>query len=46
MGDLMLVLISIASSLGALTALGFAFRHHVQLLSHEQQHPPKIERAE
>ena len=41
MGDLVLALVSIASLLGAATALGFAFRHHVQLLSHDLLPPPE-----
>lgn len=41
MGDTVLALICVASILGAATSFGFAFRHHLQLLTHDQQRPPK-----
>ncbi|WP_298165416.1 hypothetical protein [Novosphingobium sp.] len=41
MGDLVLVLVSIASLGSAATALGLAFRHHWQLLMHDLTRPPE-----
>lgn len=41
MGDLVLVLVSIASLGGAATALGLAFRHHCKLLMHDLTRPPE-----
>jgi hypothetical protein len=38
---MILALVCIASGLGAATAFGIAFRHHLHLLVGDQQHPPK-----
>lgn len=39
MGDMILALVCIASGLGAATGFGLAFRHHWQIVMHEQQQP-------
>ena len=45
MGDLALALVSVASLVGALTALGLAFRHHVHLITHDLL-PPEVDGPE
>jgi len=44
MGDIILALICIASGLGTASAFGMAFRHHWQLIAHDQ--PPETKKPE